>query len=454
MVSNDWCKVDINMIPHIKEKPPGPKSREMWDRISPYMQGFSTPAKVMRICYEKSNGMTVTDVDGNEYIDFAAGICVANCGHNHPKVKEAMHKQLDKMINGHDFVTRSKVELVEKLHELTPGDLKGVQLYCSGAEAVEYGLRTAKAVTGCSEFLTFYRDFHGKTPFAKSLGNVDALNGPRIQGFYRVPYAHCYRCSFRMEYPQCNLHCAEFIKESIVEQSTGQIAAIVAEPVQGFSGSVVPAKGFLKRIREICDELGILMMLDEVATGFGRTGAMFACEHDGVVPDIMTVGKGFGNGAALSGVLYKQDYVEYVAKTSSSTTHGGNPLACAAANAAIDVILEEGLVENSRRVSETMLKRMQAIKERHPLVGDVRGQGLFLGIELVKDRETKEPFVEAGIAVFKRAFEKGVAWIPANENLRITPPLIITEEVALKGLDIIEEAIGEVEEELRKNGKS
>ncbi|MCL1896015.1 MAG: aspartate aminotransferase family protein [Clostridiales bacterium] len=450
MVSKDWCKVDIDKVPDIKAKPPGPKSLEMWDRVAPYMQGFSTPAKTMQICYEKSNGMTVTDVDGNEYIDFAAGVCVANCGHNHPKVKEAMHRQLDKMINAHDFVTESKVALIEKLQEIALGDLRGVQLYCSGAEAVEYGLRTARAVTGRSEFMTFYKDFHGKTPFAKSLGNVDKLSGPRIQGFYRVPYAHCYRCSFKMKYPECGLHCADFIRESIFELSTGQIAAIVAEPVQGFSGSVVPAKGFMKKIRELCDELGILMMVDEVASSFGRTGTMFACEHDGVVPDIMTIGKGFGNGAALSGVLYKQDFVETAKKISTSTTHGGNPLACAAATAAIDVILEEGLVENSARVGETMFKQMEKIMERHPLVGDVRGKGLFLGMEIVKDRESKEPFPEAGIAIFKKAFEKGVAWIPANENLRITPPLIMTEEVALKGLDIIEEAIYEVEEELRR----
>jgi len=253
-----------------------------------------------------------------------------------------------------------------------------------------------------------------------------------------------------MEYPQCELYCADFIRESIAEQSTGQIAAIVAEPVQGFSGSVVPAKGFMKKIREICDDLGILMMVDEVASSFGRTGKMFACEHDGVVPDIMTVGKGFGNGAAISGVLYKKEFVEDAKKISSSTTHGGNPLACAAARAAIDVILEEKLVENSARVGEIMFKRMEKIKEAHPLVGDVRGQGLFLGMEIVKDKVKKEPFPEAGIAIFKRAFEKGVAWIPANENLRITPPLIITEEVALKGLDIIEEAIGEVEGELNR----
>jgi 4-aminobutyrate aminotransferase-like enzyme len=297
--------------------------------------------------------------------------------------------------------------------------------------------------------MTFFKAFHGKTPFAKSLGNIDALNGPRIQGFYRTPYAHCYRCSFKMKYPGCNLHCAEFIRESIAEQSTGKLAAIVVEPVQGFSGSVVPAKGFIKKIRELCDEMGMLMMVDEVASSFGRTGKMFACEHDGVVPDIMTIGKGFGNGAALSGVLYKKDFVETAKKISTSTTHGGNPLACAAATAAIDVILEEKLVENSARVGDIMFRRMEEIMGRHPIVGDVRGKGLFLGMEIVKDRKTKEPFPEAGIAIFKKAFEKGVAWIPANENLRITPPLILTEEVALKGLDIIEEAIFEVEEELR-----
>ena len=448
MTNRDWSKIDINKIPDIKVKPPGPRSREMWERISPQMQGFSTPAKTIQICYDHTNGMTVTDIDRNTYIDFAAGVCVANCGHNHPKVKEAMQMQLNKMINCHDFVTQAKVELVEKLKEIAPGDLHGVQLYCSGAEAVEYGLRTAKAVTGRSEFMTFYRDFHGKTPYAKSLGNIDRVNGPRIQGFYRVPYASCYRCSFKMKYPECNIYCADFIRESIREQSTGEIAAIVIEPVQGFSGSVVPPRGYLKKIRQICDEYGILMMTDEVASSFGRTGKMFACDHDGIAPDIMTVGKGFGNGAAISGVLYKKDFVECMKKTSSSTTHGGNPLACAAALASIKVIQEEGLVENSAKVGAVMLKRMMKMKDEHKIIGDVRGVGLFLGIELVKDKTGKEPFVQAGHMVFKKAFEKGVAWIPANENLRITPPLIITEEVALKGLDIIDEAIYDTEKEL------
>lgn len=448
MIYKDWCKVDIDNIPEIKVKPPGPKSMVMWNRITKSMQGFSAPAKSIQICYDHTNGMTVTDIDGNTYIDFASGVCVTNCGHNHPKVKEAMHRQLDKMINCHDFVTEAKVKLVEKLCEVAPGDLHGVQLYCSGAEAVEYGLRTAKAVTGRSEFMTFYRDFHGKTPYAKSLGNIDKLNGPRIQGFYRVPYANCYRCSFKMKYPECNLYCADFIRESIREQTTGEIAAIVVEPVQGFSGSVVPPKGYLSKIRSICDEYGFLMMTDEVASSFGRTGKMFACEHDGFVPDIMTVGKGFGNGAAISGVLYRKDYVEAMKKTSSSTTHGGNPLACAAALASIEVIQEENLVENSARVGAAMLERLKKMLPAHKIIGDVRGAGLFLGIELVKDKESKEPFVQAGHMVFKKAFEKGVAWIPSNENLRITPPLIMTEEVAMKGLDIIEEAIAEVEKEL------
>ncbi len=450
MFDKDWCKVDVDKVPNMKTKSPGPRSLEMWERIIKHMQGFSAPAKGSQVCYDYTNGMTVTDIDGNTYIDFAAGVCVTNCGHNHPKIKGAMQKQLDKMINCHDFVTEAKVKLVEKVGEVTPGDLNGVQLYCSGAEAVEYGLRTIRNATGRTEFLTFFNDFHGKTPYAKSLGNIDVANGPRLQGFYRVPYAHCYRCSFGKTYPECGLHCAEFVKEAITQMSTGSIAGIVVEPVQGFAGSVVPAKGFLKRVREICDELGILMMVDEVASSFGRTGKMFAVDHDGVVPDVMTVGKGFGNGAAISGVFYREGLIEQLKNYSSSTTHGGNPLACAAALASIEVIQEEGLVENSEKVGNAMLKRMKKMKEDYKIIGDVRGAGLFLGIELVKDKETKEPFVEAGKMIFKKGFEKGVAWIPANENLRITPPLIMTEEVAMKGLDIIEEAIYETEKELGK----
>lgn len=445
--SKDWCKVDINNVPDIKVTPPGPKSLEYWERATKHLKGFSLQAKTMKICYENSNGMTLTDLDGNTYIDFSAGIGITNCGHNHPKVKEAMKKQLDKMINCHDYVTVKKVELLEKLAEIAPEGMTAAQIYSAGAEAVEAGLRVMKAATGKTEILSFFNDFHGKSTGAKSLCNIDTVYGPRLAGFHRSPFGNCYRCSFKMKHPECELHCVNYIREVIEQETTGKISGIVVEPIQGFSGAVVPAEGFLTGLRKLCDEYGILLMFDEVLCSFGRTGKMFAANHENVVPDIMAVGKGFGNGFPVTGILMKQNLIDNFDKISASTSYGGNPLACAAALASIEVIQEEGLVENSAKVGAFMLERLRKMKDRYKIIGDVRGKGLFLGIELVKDKENKVPFPEAGAVIYKKAFERGVAWIPAKENLRMTPPLIMTEEVAAKALDIIEQAIYETEKE-------
>lgn len=445
--NKDWYKIDIEKVPDIKVAPPGPESLKYWERATKHLKGFSLPAKTMKIAYDHSNGMTLTDVDGNTYIDFSAGIGITNCGHNHPKIKEAMKKQIDKMINCHDYVTVKKVELLEKLAEITPEGMTSAQIYSAGAEAVEAGLRVIKAATGRSEILSFFNDFHGKSTGAKSLCNIDTVYGPRLAGFHRTPYGNCYRCSFKMKYPECGLHCVNYIKEVIAQETTGEIAGIVVEPLQGFGGAVVPPKGFLPGLRKLCDEYRILLMFDEVLCSFGRTGEMFAANHENVVPDIMAVGKGFGNGFPVTGILMKEDLIDNFDKISASTSYGGNPLACAAALASIEVIQEEGLVKNSAKVGKFILKKLEQMKDRHKIIGDVRGKGLFLGMELVKDKETKEPFPEAGSAVYKKAFENGVAWIPAKENLRMTPPLIMTEEVAAKALDIIEQAIYETEKE-------
>jgi len=351
-------------------------------------------------------------------------------------------------MNCHDFTTPIKMKLLEKLAAITMGDLNGIQLYDSGTTAVEAGLRTMRAATGNFEFISFHRDFHGKTMGAVSLSRVDGTQGMRAPGYFLVPRPYCYRCAFKLKYPQCNLHCVDYIRTVITEETSGRVAGIVLEPIQGWAGSVVPPDDFMPRLRKLCDEYKMLLMADEVLTCMGRTGKMFCMEHWDVVPDVMTLGKSFGNGFPVTAMLVSARYKEVLEKISASTSYGGNPMACAAALASIEVIEEEDLCRRSAELGDFLLKRMHKMKDTYKIIGDVRGKGCLLGIELVKDRETKEPFPEAGRMVYQKAFGKGLAWIPAGHILRMSPPLIMEEKVAGKAMDIIEESISETEREL------
>jgi 4-aminobutyrate aminotransferase-like enzyme len=323
-----------------------------------------------------------------------------------------------------------------------------MQLYDSGTTAVEAGLRLIRAATGKFEFISFHRDFHGKTMGAVGLARLDVSQGLRAPGFFLVPRGYCYRCEFRQTYPDCDLLCVDYIRTVIKEETSGRVAGIVLEPIQGWAGSVVPPDGWIQRIRALCDEFGILMMADEVLTCMARTGKMFAMENWDTVPDVMTLGKGFGNGFPVTAMLVAEQYKEAIEKISASTSYGGNPMACAAALASIEVIEEENLCERSAHLGEILLKEMKAMETRHPIIGEVRGMGCLLGIELVKDKGTRQPFEEAGKLVYQKAFRKGLAWIPAGHILRMSPPLIMEDDLALKGLAIVEEAIYETEKEL------
>ena len=281
-----------------------------------------------------------------------------------------------------------------------------------------------------------------------SLAGVDHTQGMRAPGFFLAPRPNCYRCPFRMKHPECGCYCADFLEQKIKQETTGRLAGIVLEPVQGWGGSVVPPPEFIPKLRRLCDKLDCMLIADEVLTCMGRTGKMFAMEHWNTIPDITTLGKGFGNGFPVTAMCVSDKYKDAIEKISASSSYGGNPMACAAALASIEVIEEEHLCERSAHLGEIMLKRLQQIKDAHPIVGDVRGIGCLQAIELVKDRETKEEFVEAGQMVYKKAFAKGLAWVPSGHILRLSPQLIMEDEVAMKGLDIIEEAIAETEKEL------
>ncbi len=442
-----WARIDVNSVPHIAVPPPGPESRALHERASKHMKGYSSQVRLFPVAFERGHGVTLTDVDGNTYIDFSSGIYVTSLGHCHPKVTEAVQRAAGELMNCHDFTTPIKTRLLELLAEIAPGDLGGIQLYDAGTAAVEAGLRICRAATGKLEFISFHRDFHGKTMGAVGLARLDSSQGLRAPGFFLAPRAFCYRCAFGKTHPECNLHCLRYLDTVIKEETSGRVAAIVLEPIQGWAGSTVPPDGYMQALREFCTERGILLFADEVLTCMARTGRMFCVEHWDVVPDVMTLGKGLGNGFPVTAMLVSDRFKEQVERISASTSYGGNPMACAAAVASLEVILEEGLVERSAHLGDLLLARMAGMMDRHPLIGDVRGKGCLLGIELVSDRETKEPAEAEGQLVYQKAFAKGLAWIPAGNVLRMSPPIIMDDHVALKAMDLIEEAIAEVEQE-------
>ncbi|MBN1863439.1 MAG: aspartate aminotransferase family protein [Victivallales bacterium] len=446
-----WAHLDLTQVPHVKTALPGPKSNELHARCTRYFKGLSSQVKLFPVAFEKGFGCELVDVDGNRYIDFSSGIYVTTLGHCHPKVTEAVQKAAGTLMNCHDFTTELKTRLVEKLAEILPGDLNGFQFYDAGTAAVEAGQRVLRAATGKHEMISCFYDFHGKTYGGVSLGHIRSLAyGPcRAPGMYMVPRPDTYRPLFAKAdgTPDTDKFIA-FYDEFIDKATIGAVAGFVLEPIQGWGGTIMPPDDFFPKLRKYCDEKGILLMTDEVLTSFGRTGKWLCTEHWDVVPDVVSLGKGFGNGFPVTCVAVREKHKESFESISASSSYGGNPMACAAALASIEAIEEEQLLERSAHLGELALKRMQQMKADHPIVGDVRAKGCLMGIELVKDKTSKTPFDEAGKMVYQRAFAKGLAWIPAGHILRMSPPIVMEDDVLLKGIDIIDEAIGETEKEL------
>jgi 4-aminobutyrate aminotransferase-like enzyme len=434
-------------IPHIQVAPPGPASREWHARAARHMKGHSSQVRLFPVVFDRGEGSTITDVDGNTYIDFSSGVYCNSTGHCHPRVVEKTNAYAGRLMNCHDFTTPVKARFLEKLASLLPGDLKGVQLFSGGSEAVEAALRTVRTLQkGRYELFSFWGDWHGKTGASMSLSSLgNPAFGPRAAGSHLAPVPNCYRCPFRLEHPSCGLLCMEILAGTIDHEGTGEQAAVIMEPIQGYSGSVVYRDEILPAVQRICRERDMLLVVDEVLTGMGRTGKMFCVEHSGLIPDVLVFGKGTAGGFPLSGIAVREEYNWALEKMSASTTYGGNPMACAAGLATLEVFEEEEILDNVAAVGSFMMKRLQEIQQQHRIIGDVRGRGLLLAIELVLDRTSKQPFKEAGEYVYRRAFEKGLAWIPAGNILRIAPPLIITEKLASRALEIIDESVTDAE---------
>ncbi len=444
-------QIDLTKIPHIKGAIPGPESTRIHDRCTKHFKGLSGQVKLMPISFESGQGCTMTDVDGNVYIDFSSGIYVTTLGHCHPKISEQVAHYAKTLMNCHDFSTEIKARLVEKMAATLPGDLKGFQFYDSGTTAVEAGLRICRAATGQHEFISCFYDFHGKSYGSVSLAQIrSAVYGPtRAPGFHMVPRPNPYRPHWTK--PDGTIDTDQYIAfyEEYLDRATAdQVAAFCLEPIQGWGGSVMPPDDFFPKLKKLCEKHNLLFMADEVLTSMGRTGKILAMEHWGVVPDVVTLGKGFGNGFPVTAVCVREPYMEAFEAISASSSYGGNPMACAAALACFEVIEEEGLLDHAKELEDLFADRMKDWKKNFAIVGDTRVKGCLMGVELVKDRETKEPLDIAGKLVYQRAFQKGLAWIPAGHILRMSPPIVMPNEVAHKAMDIIEESIAEVSKEL------
>jgi 4-aminobutyrate aminotransferase/(S)-3-amino-2-methylpropionate transaminase len=436
----------LNQKIHLQTVVPGPKSRALRERedahIAPGLQGYAVQAG---LAIESAVGSAVTDVDGNTFLDIIGGIGVNALGHSHPKMVRAIGDQVVAASVG-SFTSGARVELVERLatHAPAPG-VHRVQLYSSGAEAVESALRLAKSYTGKYEFVSFWGGFHGKTMGALSLmGSTfkDKL-GPMVPGSHIVPYANCYRCPVGLTYPSCGIACAELARKQVKAQCAGEVAAVIVEPMQGTAGNIVPPDEFLPIVRDIAHELGALFIADEMITGFGRTGKYWATEHSGAAPDIVTIGKAFGGGFPLSGVLTTDAIASskpWAIPSGSSSSYGGNPLGAAAGAAALRVIDEEGLAENARVVGAALLEMLRPFVDDYPFVGDVRGRGLFLGIELVKDKKTKEPLARKVTGrLFDECVKRGLLCMVYAPSFRLQPSLTIDRATAENAVAVLRE---------------
>ena len=399
---------------------------------------------------ESARGATVRDVDGNLFLDFAAGIAVCATGHAHPEVVRAIREQSEKLIHisGTDFYVPNMVELARKLCALTPGTLpKKVYFGNSGAEAIEAAMKLARYHTGRKNFIAFYNSFHGRTFGALSLTSSKTIQrkkfGPFVPGAFHSPYGYCYRCPINLTYPSCEIACATFIEKTLFKTvvEPESVAAIVVEPIQGEGGYVVPPREFFDVLTDIADRHRILTIADEVQSGMGRTGKFWASEHFGFVPDILATAKGIASGLPLSAIIAREDLMDWTPGAHAST-FGGNPVSCAAALKTIELI-ENGYMENARRQGEHLAAGLARLKDAHAVVGDARGVGLMQAIEIIKPRATRETKNRAlRDRIIQEAFQRGLLLLGCGENsVRFCPPLLITREAVDTALGILEECL-------------
>jgi 4-aminobutyrate aminotransferase len=439
-------------VPHIKTPLPGPKARALIERdakvVSPsYTRGYP-------LVIDRASGSTVQDVDGNLFLDCAAGIAVNSTGHSHPDVVKAITDQAERFLHmsGTDFYYEPQVRLAEEIASIAPID-GGVRSFFgnSGTEAIEASLKLARYATGRQNIIAFLGGFHGRTMGALALTASKAIQrrgmGPFMPGVYHAPYPDCYRCPIGSKPETCAAECLDFIEHQIFVHlvAPDEVAAVILEPIQGEGGYVVAPDQFLQRLRELTRTHGILVIDDEVQSGMGRTGRMFAIEFSGVQPDIIGIAKGIASGMPMGVSTARADLMTWPPGAHAST-FGGNPVSCAAALATIK-LLKERLMANAADVGGHLMAGLEALMDKHPLIGDVRGRGLMIGVELVRDRQTKERASEERNAVVTAAFNRGLLVLGAGQNaIRFSPPLVLTREEADVAVRVFDEALTEIED--------
>ena len=458
--TDDFAELSFPEAPKIVVKPPGPKARALLEKQKEVDSRAVYYATVIPTAWEAGKGATLKDVDGNTYVDFMAGISVLNVGHSNPYVVEAVKRQLDKLTHALDIPTPERIRLIEKLVAIAPAGLKDNSRVLfggpSGSDAVEGALKIAKFNTKRHAILAFHGAYHGMTSGALSVTSKRSFrtgNLPLVPDIHFAPYAYCYRCAFGKEYPECDMQCTRYVEYLFNDPESGLTdpAAIIVEPIQGEGGFITPPDGYLKELRRICDENKILLIVDEIQSGFGRAGKMFACEYEGITPDVMPIAKAVGGiGIPLAGCVIKKSLDTWEPGAHLGTFRG-NVLACVAGYEAIDFTLRKGLVDRSAREGAHMLRRLKDLQQETKTMGEVRGKGLMVAAEFVEDRRTKKPAVELVNKIQFRCFERGVlVWKAGHwpNVVRFLPPLVITRDHIDKGLDVFSEVVKEAEREL------
>ncbi|MCC6314615.1 MAG: aspartate aminotransferase family protein [Thermomicrobiales bacterium] len=410
-------------------------------------------ASIEPISVAKAEGATVWDQDGTAYVDCFAGIAVVNAGHRHPKVIAAAKRQMDSVVHAASYIYHVPVvaQLAERLAEITPGRLQKTFFGNSGAEGIETAMRLAKAYTGKHEFISLTHSFHGRTAATLSITGNKARKthgGPYLPGVAFAPVPYAYRNPFRLEdEEELAERCAEMVEWAITYQTSGDVAAFISEAVWGEGGIIVPPPSYFRRVKEVLDRHGILFIVDEVQSGFGRCGTLFAIEQSGVEPDIMVLAKGIADGFPLSATIARADIADSLRPGEHLSTFGGNPICCAAALANIDVMFEERLPEEAARKGAHVMSRLRELQTQFPLIGDVRGVGLMIGVDLVRDRATREPAPAEAVAVRKFCREHGVLVGVGGQGgnvVRIQPPLVIADADLDRAVDTLAAALAAV----------
>ena len=435
-----------------QRKIPGPNSKAIINQ-SKLSEPESMADQVPVVC-DHGEGVWITDVDGNLFLDFTSGVLVTNIGHSHPKHVKAIEDQAKRLMNCYSFPTPERVELSNRLMEVLPDNIDKVFLLTTGSEATEAAIRIAKRYSGKHEVLSFYGAFHGRTygPMSVS-GNSNTRRkfGPAVPGGIMAPYGNCFRCVYDKKFPECDYYCIKMLDKIIESSSSGDLGAVIAEPYQGAAGFVFPPKGWLKELENWAHDRGLILIIDEVQASFGRTGKLFAIEWEDIKPQMICLGKGLGSGVPTSAVGGEGKIFECMSPGELSSTTGGNPLSSAAALSVLEIIKEENLVENARIVGEYLLERLNELWKKYDFIGEVRGLGLVIGIEIVKNKKENKPAVDICKKIILRCAELGLmlgrVGIYGNV-IRVAPPLVIKKEECDIAVEIFDKAMSETNKAL------